>query len=234
MKPSRTLILDATIDKPWQMGKPFLRYLDGETHVRRAPQMDLPSSLESYSHIILSGSKTSCLDSSEWVIRLLSFLENAAQRQIPILGVCFGHQMLARLFSGKDAVGAAERPEVGWVKLEKKPTSKHSALLTDLPESFYSYQLHYEEVKKLPPQFDLLASSERCPIQAFAHQSKPIFGIQFHPEKNFEEARLSLVNEQKTKPKKLIKDCLFNPSHANTLYNENVAIKIFRNFRSAS
>lgn len=232
-RPIRTLIIDNTIDQPWQMGRPFLRYLGGYAQVRRAPQMDLPSSPESFSHIILSGSKTSCLDTSEWVEQLIRFLETAVQKQIPVLGVCFGHQILARLFSGTNAVGPSTKPELGWVSIQKKASSKAYGLLQDLPESFYSYQSHFEEVRYLPPEFDILAQSDRCGIQAFAHKSKPVFGIQFHPEKTLEEARRAIESEIKTKPKPLIKDCLFNPPHANSLYNENVAIKIFRNFANS-
>jgi len=219
----KTLIIDSNIDKPWGLCGDFRRYLDGTVVVRRAPEEDLPPSFAGFSHIILSGSKTSILDSSPWVRRLMDFVRDAAQAGIPMLGVCYGHQIIARAHGGDEVVRIAPTPEFGWVKIKQ---TMPNALLQGLPESFHSFQSHYEEVCQLPRGFIATAVSDRCAIQAYYVKGKPIFGVQFHPERNAEEGQVSLEKSKKTAPK----DCIFNNGKAKSCFSEHVARTIFTNF----
>lgn len=96
----------------------------------------------------------------------------------PILGECVGMQLMAIHFGGK--AGAAAVPEFGLAKLH---VIEEDELFKGLPSEFLVWESHNDEVKEAP-DFEVLAMSENCKIQAFRHKSKPLYGVQFHPEVN--------------------------------------------------
>ena len=185
----KTLIIDNNIDRPWSLCPDFRRYLEGTVEVRRAPQGDLPSKVEGYSHIIITGSKTSTLDSSPWITQLMAFVSQAIESGIPTLGICYGHQIIAKIFGGQSVVRASRTPEIGWVEIRQ---TKPNPVLEGLPTRFYTFESHVEEVVHAPKGFVATAESERCAIQAYYAKGKPVFGVQFHPEKNAEEGQASI------------------------------------------
>ena len=102
------------------------------------------------------------------------YLEKA---NFPILGICAGHQFMARFFGG-DAK-PAKIPEFGKIKLT---IIKEDIIFQDVPRKSIVWESHNDEVTKLPKTFDHLALSESCKIQAMKHKEKPLYGLQFHPE----------------------------------------------------
>ena len=179
--------------------------------------------------IILSGSVTSCVELSEsWIKPYDDFIAAHITKGTPMLGVCYGHQAIARyLFrqaKGELKLGKAADAEYGWQEIRK--VGDHP-FLESLPQKFNTYESHYEEVSELPPGAVLLASSERCLVQAFQVEHKPIFGIQFHPEYSIDEAEASLAQKLK---KGVRKDWILNPGKGSALYDENVGKVIFGNF----
>ena len=102
------------------------------------------------------------------------YLEKAS---FPILGICAGHQYIARFFGG-DAK-PAETPEFGKVELE---IIKDDGFFKGVPKKSVVWESHNDEVTKIPDTFELLASSEDCRVQAIKHKNKPFYGLQFHPE----------------------------------------------------
>lgn len=226
----KLLIIDNNI-LPHFWGSPDLCYYvrsPGFTlHVRRGPQDDLPADPKKYDRILISGSLTSANDTSPWTHRLEDFIRRAVQEKIPMLGVCFGHQMIARSLGGADFVRKAQIPEFGWSQIDvKHPTP----LFDGLPKSFHSYSSHFDEVSRLPKDFKLLASSEVCPIQAFEVDHLPVFGIQFHPERSFEQGQQAYLGHKK----KGLHKYFLNYKRAEKLYSEAVAEKIFGNFLKIS
>ena len=184
----RILIVDCKMDlTSW--GSPdlvrFARQVPGATIVvRRAPQNDLPSNLEGFDGVIVSGSKTSALLEDPWIESLLRLIRQALEKEIPFLGVCFGHQMLARALGGKTSIRVAQKPEYGWAQIHRTPDAEVCSLFKNLPPSFYSFASHSEEVIPLPAGLKNLAYSPDCAVQACQFKNLPIFGIQFHPEKS--------------------------------------------------
>lgn len=219
----KILIVDNSIDLPSSMGADFRRYLDGEVWVRRGPDRDLPGKPEEFTHVILSGSKTSILDNGPWITELMEYVRRIERIGTPLLGICYGHQIVARALGGDQFVRRSNTPEFGWVEIAQE---KPHPLLVDLPNRFYSFQAHFEEVHQLPRGFVSTAKSPRCAIQAYYADQKPIFGLQFHPERNAEEGEQSLERSKKSAPK----DCIFNDGKAESLFTENVARTIFKNF----
>jgi GMP synthase (glutamine-hydrolysing) len=102
------------------------------------------------------------------------YLEKA---DFPILGICAGHQYMARFYGGN--VKPSKLPEFGKIELT---VIKENELFSGVPEKSIVWESHNDEVEKIPDVFFLLAHSENCNIQAMKHKEKPFYGLQFHPE----------------------------------------------------
>ena len=124
--------------------------------------------------IVLSGGALSLEGSAElgavgdWVDRV----------GVPVLGICVGHQFLARHFGGRVAKSAS--PEFGRVDLSVDGIDH--PLFARLPPRLQVWASHNDSVVEPPPGWAILAHSAACPVQAMAHPEKPIWGVQFHPE----------------------------------------------------
>jgi GMP synthase (glutamine-hydrolysing) len=132
------------------------------------------------SGIILSGGPDSVNDNKSARAPNIVF-----DLQVPILGICYGMQTMAMQLGG-DAK-SAEKAEFGFTKIRAR---NHSKLLTGIYDEISSdghgyldvWMSHGIEVTKLPTGFELIASTENCPIAGFANQKKHYYGLQFHPE----------------------------------------------------
>jgi GMP synthase (glutamine-hydrolysing) len=224
----KVLIIDNNID-PDSWGATPLRRMaalaEGATvYVRRAPHEDLPSSPTAFDRIIVSGSKTSATEDAPWIDSLHRFIRSSVDHGVPFLGVCYGHQMLCRALGGKPAVRRGERAEFGWTKIER--TETRSSLLEGIPQTFYSFSAHFDEVASLPQGMRLLARSQACAIQACELEGKPVFGIQFHPEKNADEGEHLL----KQRKRYGLPQELLNPGQGKKLFDQEASERIFKNF----
>ncbi|MEO6526819.1 MAG: glutamine-hydrolyzing GMP synthase [Gemmatimonadaceae bacterium] len=97
----------------------------------------------------------------------------------PVLGVCYGMQLMAHLLGGKVVRG--DRREYG--RAEIRPTVP-SALFAgfDVSETATVWMSHGDHIESAPPGFRVTAASEGNPFAAFEHEERPIYGVQFHPE----------------------------------------------------
>jgi GMP synthase (glutamine-hydrolysing) len=231
----RILIVDNNIEPDYWGGADFRRFaslMPGATfYVRRAPHDDLPKSPRGFDKVILSGSLTSAMEDAPWISRLHQFSTETVHAGIPLLGVCYGHQTLARVVSdwaGEKTVQVCRKakvPEIGWTEIHLTGESK---LFTGLPETFYSFSTHYDEVGTLPGQLKKIAHSKDCAIQGFQLEDKPVFGIQFHPEKGIPSAE-KCFREKRECPKSK-NDPLLHPDKSKQLFDESVGKIIFMNF----
>src|SRR6267142_1059693 len=137
------------------------------------------------SHIVLSG------QSHPWEMysaeSLAGVYEVIREAPRPILGVCGGHQQMALAFGAP--VGLMERLTLGegyeGAKRERgffEVETDGNGLFAGLPRRVNVWHSHCEEVKELPEGFHRTAFNDTCAIQAMQHESKPLFGVQFHPE----------------------------------------------------
>lgn len=103
------------------------------------------------------------------------YLEKA---DFPILGICAGHQFMARFFGGK--VEPSKVPEFG--KIELTLLKEGDMLFEGVSKKSIVWESHNDEVIVLPKDFEIVGESESCKIQAMRHKGKPLYGLQFHPE----------------------------------------------------
>lgn len=103
--------------------------------------------------------------------------EYVKKLDIPILGICLGHQLIAKVFGGEVGRGKTG----GYAEVEVEIVDRNE-LFEGFPERIKVWASHMDEVKKLPENFKILARSEICEIEAMRHEKKPIFGVQWHPE----------------------------------------------------
>ena len=98
--------------------------------------------------------------------------------EFPILGICAGHQFMARHFGG--TVKPSKAPEFGQVELTI--CIEDDPLFLGVPKKSIVWESHNDEVTAIPKEFTILGTSENCAIQAMRHSKKTLYGLQFHPE----------------------------------------------------
>ena len=102
---------------------------------------------------------------------------------IPILGICAGHQFMAGHYGG--AAAEAITPEFGAATIEL--VNGGGKIFQDTPNEQVVWESHNDEVSKLPDGFFITASSESCEVQGMENDQGDRFGLQFHPEVNDSE-----------------------------------------------
>lgn len=162
------------------LGVPFVAY--------RAAEGRFPGLKSGHSHFILTGSEASIAEREPWVDDEVAFVQEAMAQGFPVLGSCYGHQLLALALGGTDRVRRSARPEVGWYPID---ILKKNDLLGE-KGTFYAFCSHFDEVVGLDSNYRVLASTTGCPIQAFELADRPVWGVQFHPEIDIPDARLFL------------------------------------------
>lgn len=98
--------------------------------------------------------------------------------QLPILGVCYGMQLLVQSFGGR--VAPARHREYGSALLQV--TDLSCPLFAELPFALTVWMSHGDQIESLPPGFKVVAQTDNSPIAAMAHPGRRLFGLQFHPE----------------------------------------------------
>jgi GMP synthase (glutamine-hydrolysing) len=98
---------------------------------------------------------------------------------VPILGICYGHQLLAASMPG-GVVKPSYSREYGLAKL--KLTGRGGDLFQDVPDSSRVWVSHGDSVEKLPDCFEVLGATDDCAVAAMMHAGRKIYGVQFHPE----------------------------------------------------
>ncbi|WP_300955948.1 glutamine-hydrolyzing GMP synthase, partial [Lactobacillus hominis] len=108
---------------------------------------------------------------------------------IPILGICYGMQLMSYDLGGK--VEKADNSEYGRADIEV--TDPNAVLFSDLPKEQYVWMSHGDLVTKAPAGFKVTAKSKNCPISAIANDEKKFYGIQFHAEVRNSEYGLDIL-----------------------------------------
>jgi GMP synthase (glutamine-hydrolysing) len=128
---------------------------------------------------VITGSHAMVTDTDTWIEETAAWLRQAIDRELPILGICFGHQLLTRALGGRSGWNPEGR-EIGTVEVTLTGEGQKDPLFQGLPCTFPAQVTHRQSALTLPPGASLLASSAEDPHQAFACGSA--WGVQFHPE----------------------------------------------------
>ena len=96
---------------------------------------------------------------------------------LPILGLCYGHQIVAQLSSGKVDSSCCKEYGTAQVKVDKAV-----GVLKGLGSEEKVWMSHGDTVSAMPSEFEILAHTDNCPVAAFRHKKMPIYGLQWHPE----------------------------------------------------
>lgn len=179
-----TLLLDNFLEKKYSGY--FSGYCNKDLDIYLAPKMEFPKDLGIYDHIILSGSEESILNERDWIEKEMELVHEIIDLKIPTLGICFGHQLIAKAFLVKDGVQRAEPPEIGWKEVRVK---QDNPLFTNTGREFFVFNSHFDEVCNLGSDFNILARSDLCAVSAFKKKDSPAWGIQFHPEINVQSGK---------------------------------------------
>jgi len=136
------------------------------------PPEDFRPGPDGQAGLILSGGPQSVTDAHVRMMR--PRLEGCGK---PILGICFGHQLLAKLFGGQLAHGRDRQYGPASIRCDAR-----ARLFAGLPAEQSVWMSHGDHVAKVPPRFRVTATSESCPVAAYEAEGREIFGLQFHPE----------------------------------------------------
>jgi GMP synthase (glutamine-hydrolysing) len=136
-----------------------------------------PENEEEVAAVILSGSPFSVKEKNA-----LPFDLDRVINRFPVLGICYGAQMLANNLGGN--VEASEKREYGKAVLKRK--MHEDAFLKDIPAGSVVWMSHADTITGLPEEFEVIASTESIPVAAFRSRPEkfafPVYGLQFHPE----------------------------------------------------
>jgi GMP synthase (glutamine-hydrolysing) len=130
--------------------------------------------------VVITGSHAMVTEQQDWSESLARWLPKVVELEIPLLGICYGHQLLAHALGGEAGNNPYGR-EFGTVDIHLAFEAKDDPLLGSLPTSFQVQVCHTQSALRLPPGAKVLASSVLEPHQAFV-VGKCAWGVQFHPE----------------------------------------------------
>jgi GMP synthase (glutamine-hydrolysing) len=134
---------------------------------------------ELFAGIIATGAHEMVTDRHGWSLKAGEYLKDAVAKNIPVLGICYGHQLLAEALGG-EAGNHPKGPEIGTVDIELTEEAKNDPIFKSLPKTFCAHTTHTQSALKLPEGAVLLAKGDYEPIHAFRFGSA--WGVQFHPE----------------------------------------------------
>ena len=128
----------------------------------------------------VTGSHDMVTDEAPWMLETMALLRRAADAGFPVLGICFGHQLLAHGLGG-EAGYHPEGLEIGTADITLTEAARQDPLFSGLPEVFPGHVTHSQTALRLPKGATLLATGSHDPHQAF-RLGQSVWGVQFHPE----------------------------------------------------
>lgn len=130
--------------------------------------------------VVVTGSPAMVTDRAEWSERTAAWLALQVGQDVPVLGICYGHQLLAHALGG--AVGHHPQGiEIGTVAVQSTEAAASDPVFGALPAQFQAQVVHEQSVLRLPPGATVLARNGHEPHQAF-RVGPHAWGVQFHPE----------------------------------------------------
>ncbi|KAI9307966.1 class I glutamine amidotransferase-like protein [Cunninghamella echinulata] len=154
-------------------------------------KQDYPKDISLFDGIVITGSAASAYNDDPWILKLVSFLQEQFNhpKKVKIVGVCFGHQIIARAAGGKCEKNI-NGWEFGYTEIDLTPIGKQF-FKTD-KSILRLNQVHQDHVSELPAGYQVLASTAHTPIHSFLSADGQCITIQGHPEYNRDTVRMFL------------------------------------------
>ena len=159
----------------------FLHTLNLKIDLRRTNDGDFPENTN-YCGAYVSPSFDGAYDDIGWIEEEHSVLQRLARSNVPMLGLCFGSQILASALVGRDQVFIRESRECGFGEITLTRHARADPLAQRLPVSVPVFHWHGDEVGAENPDIIVLAESPACGNQFWRWSKGPVWGVQPHPE----------------------------------------------------
>ncbi|WP_122088795.1 type 1 glutamine amidotransferase [Halalkalicoccus subterraneus] len=157
----------------------FRRELDASLSEFDVTAGELPESFD-YDAAVVTGSRSSVYWDEPWIAPTKAWIGDAIGRDLPFLGICYGHQLLADVLGG--TVEGMGEYEIGYNEIAH---TDDSPLFAGIDETFLAFTSHSDAVVELPPDAEPLAENE---YSNHGFRKDHVFGVQFHPEYDMETA----------------------------------------------
>lgn len=209
---------------------------DARAIVWHAPFETPTTPLDDITAIILSGSGAMVTDheTTPWMQREMAVIQEAAQRKIPVFGICFGHQIMAQAMGGQvdwmvDSAGERTM-ELGPAVATITPEGLVDPLFVDVADERQQFTIqatHSQHVTVQPPQTAILATNAISPIQALRYTDLPFWSLQNHPENS-----MILMDIRIEEMRQMLKKEVFDQAFAQLIASDTTAAKtqLFANF----
>ena len=176
-----------------------------------AKQEQIPE--KEFSLVVILGAPESANDNLPYLLQEQDFIKKCVEKEVPVLGICLGSQLIAKTFGGK--VYPGPKKEIGFYK--DLISESDSSLFSRFENPFTVFHWHGDTFD-LPQGATRLAHSENYPNQAFRYQSA--VGLQFHLEVNEDMINLWLDNTEE----KLEKIPYIDPHKIRSEINDNISV----------
>ena len=175
----------------------FRRELDADLVEFHCPSRDLPETFE-FDACVVTGSRASVYWDEPWIGELKSYVGDAIETGMPILGVCYGHQLLADVLGGR--VEDMGEYEIGYRTVEH---DGENTLLAGVDDDFTVFTTHSDRVVEAPPGATVFAQND---YGLHGFRKGDVFSVQFHPE--YDMATAESVTTGKDLPDERIQQVL--------------------------
>ena len=173
----RIALLDASHNDP-TTPRNFRRELDGNVRRFSVVDREFPEP-GSFDAIVVTGSRASVYWDERWIAETKAWVRRALERDVPALGICWGHQLLADVLGG--TVEPMDEYELGY----RTVRHRGAALFDGVPEEFTVFTTHSDAVTEVPEEAAVIAENDYG-IHGFSHGN--VYGLQSHPEYDPETA----------------------------------------------
>ena len=149
---------------------------------------EMPESIDECDGWLITGSRHGAYEKLDWMLELEDFIREVYRQSVPLVGICFGHQIIAQALGGE-----VTKSDRGWgIGIQSYDIDKVQDWMDGAPQAVRIYSFHQDQISKLPAAASVFSSSEFCPFAGLSYGDS-IISFQAHPE--FEEAyELALID----------------------------------------
>lgn len=138
---------------------------------------EFPADANLYDGYVITGSPSGAYETDAWILALMDFIRQAYKLGKKLVGICFGHQIIAQALGGH-----VEKSAKGWgLGLKPFAVTGNKSWMNEPVTACSLYFVHQDQVLDLPPQAEHLAGNEFCPNVMYAI-GEQVLGVQGHPE----------------------------------------------------